>query len=177
MNILRVEEIRKKNIKITNEPIIYYWWFKTESLNKLLKKLSNVSDNEKLKIKNIEGENYALLYIGKAKKGHDRLIKYHIHDSSNFHLTGVENGRLSSLRSTLCGLLELRMSSSKEKINKFMDENCIVEWQSEALNEIETKERMLIKTHYLPLNWQNTKGILSKEHRNILSRSKKEMRN
>ncbi|MBM3456470.1 MAG: hypothetical protein FJX80_15270 [Bacteroidetes bacterium] len=121
--------------------------------------------------------NRCLLYIGKGVNGHDRLIKYHIFDSQNFHAKGVLNGRLPSLRQTICGLLELRMSTSKNQINYFIDLNCIVEFETCDLNELDQHESYKIKNSYLPLNYKDTKGILTPRHRKILSDCKKAMRN
>lgn len=173
---MTVANIRLQDTKITKEPIVYYWWFKTACFSQLLSLLDEELDNEKIVIKEINNEPYALLYIGKGKNGHDRLIKYHIHDSQNFHNTGVENGRLSSLRQTLCGLLQLPMSSSKLQINAFMDQNCFVEYETCRIDELDKLEHDKIKNNYLPLNYQNTKGILTFKHRKILSQSKKRMR-
>jgi hypothetical protein len=176
MELLKVKTIRDNDIRITNDSIVYYWWFKTKSLDILLKKLSGIYSINRLKTREIENENYTLLYIGQAKNGHNRLVKYHIYDSSNFHSKGVENGRLSSLRTTLCGLLDLPMSSSKTEINEFMDFNCVVEWEKYTKDELDKIEKSKIRNNYLPLNYQNTVGILSKEHRKILSNAKKMMR-
>lgn len=176
MNQLDVIAIRTNKLIITNEPIIYYWWFKYKCLNELLDKLIGVFPLDRLETKEIHNDKYALLYIGQAKKGHERLVKYHILDSSNFHFSGVENGRLSSLRTTLCGLLNLPMSNSKSEINNFMDENCIVEWEVYTIEDLNRNEKGMIQSKYLPLNYQHTKGVLSKEHREILRKSKREMR-
>ena len=135
--MMTVANIRLQNTKITKEPIVYYWWFKTACFSQLLSLPFEELDIEKIVIKEIDNEPYGLLYIGKGKIGHDRLIKYHILDSQNFHASGVENGRLSSLRQTLCGLLQLPMSMSKKEINKFIDNNCIVEFEICSLQELE----------------------------------------
>jgi hypothetical protein len=176
MNKNSVKEIRKKGIEITNDPIVYFWWFRTEIFNHLLNKLNSEIELNKIKIKEFNGIKYGLLYVGQAKKGNDRLVKYHILDSNNFHQKGVENGFLSSLRTTLCGLLELPMSESKKEVNEFIDENCIVEWENCTLLELNELEINRIRNNYLPLNYQHTKEILTKEHRKILSKSKKLMR-
>lgn len=173
---MTVSDIRIQDIRITNEPIVYYWWFKINCFDNLLNLLNTETDFERILIREINGEDYGLLYIGKGKKGHDRLVKYHIHDSQNFHTTGVQNGRLSSLRQTLCGLLQLQMSTSKFEINRFMDNNCIVEFETCSLQNLDSIEHEKITTNYLPLNYQNTKNILSSRHRKILSECKKRMR-
>ena len=174
--MMKVSNIRIQDIKITKEPIVYYWWFKTSCFDNLLCLLNGEINIENIVTKKINNEDYGLLYIGKGKNGHDRLIKYHIFDSQNFHNSGVENKRLSSLRQTLCGLLQLQMSISKVAINEFMDQNCFVEFETCSLQELDNLEHQKIRNNYLPLNFQNTLGILTSNHRKILTQSKKRMR-
>lgn len=57
-----------------------------------------------------------------------------------------------------------------------MDTNCIAQWEHGELAALNELEKARIQTHYLPLNYQHTKGTLTKEHRKILSKSKKMMR-
>lgn len=172
----KVAEIRSENIKITRESIVYFWWFKINCFEQLLGSLNEEINHNKIKLLEIGNDNYGLLYIGKGKNGHERLINYHIHDSQNFHGKGVQNGRLSSLRQTICGLLELPMSTSKTFINEFMNENCLVDYYVCDINQLDIIEHKEIRGNYLPLNYQNTKDILSEKHRRILSDSKKRMR-
>ena len=173
---LKAKDVRSENITITNNPIIYFWWFKDSCVKDLLSPLWKEMNHDQISYTEFDDSKYALLYIGKAKKGHDRLIKYHILDSGKFHEKGVNNGRLSSLRQTLCGLLEQPMSEAKQYIDNFMDENCIVQYDECTLDELDLIEKERIQSNYLPLNYQHTKGVLSKEHRKILSSLKKEMR-
>jgi hypothetical protein len=173
---MTVLSIREQSLRITNEPIVYYLWFKKDCFDNLLNLLISEIDINRVLVKKINEEDYGLLYVGKGKNGNDRLVKYHIHDSQNFHKTGVQNGRLSSLRQTLCGLLQLQMSSSKNDINTFMDNNCIVEFESCILEQLDTIEHEKIISNYLPLNYQNTKNILTSRHRKILRDCKRSMR-
>lgn len=139
----------------------------------MLHKLQSEIDESKIKRIQFDDKEFCLLYVGQAKKGHDRLVKYHILDASNFDQKGIENGFLSSLRTTLCGLLELPMSSSKKAINEFIEANGMVQREHgevAALNELE-KDR--IQANYLPLNYQHTKGMMTTEHRKIWSQSKR----
>ena len=138
--MMTVANIRSQDIRITKDSIVYYWWFKTACFEQLLNLLNHEIEFDRILVKEIDGEPFGLLYIGKGKNGHDRLVKYHIHDSQNFHITGVENGRLSSLRQTLCGLLNFPMSISKVAINNFMDNNCIVEFETCLLQDLDTIE-------------------------------------
>lgn len=174
--MIAVKDIRDKDLRITNKPIVYYWWFKTSCFEQLLALLKEEIDFGRIVIKEIHQEPYGLLYIGKGKNGHDRLVKYHIHDSSNFHTKGVQNGRLSSLRQTLCGLLQLPMTSSKNAINSFMDDNCMVEFKTHVLESLDGIEKEEITNNYLPLNSQNTQRTLTTKHRTILSACKKRMK-
>jgi hypothetical protein len=176
MYIQKVSSIRTHNITITKEPIVYCWWFKTNCYIQLFSLLGKEIDYTRIVTKEIDKEIYGLLYIGKGKNGHGRLINYHIHDSQNFHNSGVENGRLSSLRQTLCGLLQLPMTTSKELINNFINENCAIEYDVCELNQLDVIEHNKIRGNYLPLNYQSTKDILTKEHRKILRKCKREMR-
>ena len=84
-----VKEIRLKRLVITNKPIIYYWWFKKSCCDRLFELLRSEIDFQKITEKEINNEIYGLLYIGKGKNGHKRLVDYHIHDRQNFHSTGV----------------------------------------------------------------------------------------
>ena len=122
---------------------------------------------------NYNNEIYFLLYVGKAKNGHQRLIEYHILDKNKFHDTGVQNGRLSSLRQTICGIMGWEMSKSKKQIDDFIDDNCLVEYQIVNLHEILKIESDLIKENYPILNSQNTKSIFPKQHRKILAERKR----
>lgn len=168
-----VVSYRNNKRNITNKPIIYKWWFRNEIVDQLLQGLSSEIKREKISCKG----NYSLLYIGCGKNGHNRLIKYHILDSNKFHQKGVANGRLSSLRQTLCGLLGYEMSTACDKINSFIDENCKVEWyEVENINDIKRMEKEEISKNYLPLNYHNTIGMLTPQHRKLLTELKKKVR-
>jgi hypothetical protein len=174
--MITVTNIRSQNIIITNEPIVYYWWFNIACFEQLLNFLNQEIDFDQILVKDINEETYGLLYIGKGKNGHDRLVKYHILDSQNFHTTGVNNGRLSSLRQTLCGLLNFPMSTSQVDINNFIDQYCIVEYETCFLEDLNTVETDKITNNYLPLNYQHTTGVLTPQHRRILTYCKNSMR-
>lgn len=161
--------------KITDHPIIYKWWFRQDIIITLLDKVISEIDISKILVKN----GYALLYIGSGINGHNRLIKYHILDADNYHIKGVYNRRLSSLRQTLCGLLDCNMSSGFEFINDFIDKYCKIEWRIvnvKTKKDLELIEKKEIIDNYLPLNWKNTKGILTIQHRRILTLSKNAVR-
>jgi len=174
--MIAVHTIRRDNVKITKESIVYYWWFKQSCFKQLLKLLGNEVDYSKITVRVIDHEPYGLLYVGKGKNGNDRLIDYHIHDKQNFHLTGVDNGRLSSLRQTLCGLLQVPMSSGKTIINDFIDRNCVVDYEVVDTLQLDSAELAKISNNYLPLNYKNTIGVLSFRHRQILRQCKRRVK-
>jgi hypothetical protein len=160
--------------KVPKRPIVYRWWFKGPSARALLKPFKN-----EVKIREIEKRNgYWLLYIGRGKNGYERLVKWHILDTSNFHRKKtVKSGRLSSLRQTICGLKKRRMSSSRDWVSAFMRSNCKVEWDElKKGKELFEQEREEIESHYLPLNFQHTTNKLTSAHRGILSKLKRQMK-
>ena len=172
-----VNRIRANNIHITNGPIIYYWWFKKSVLDTLLRTNRLEFDESRVKKLDFENDVYVLLYIGKGKNGNARLVNYHILDQDNYHrLKYVQNGRLSSLRQTLCGLLGMNMSESKEAINEFMDKNCLVDWEEVSQEELNEKEKKKIGDNYLPLNHHHQTNNFSTEYRQNRTRLKTQYR-
>jgi len=88
-----VKSIRKGNILVDKTPIVYSWWFKDSAAKKLLNKLGDYISWQDVCKTTLKGECYFLLYIGKGKNGHTRLVEYHILDKSDFHTKGIKNGR------------------------------------------------------------------------------------
>ena len=170
-----VTAIRHGKISVDSSPIIYYWWFKESSVKILLRKLHDYILWNELSFKNVNGQKYVLLYVGKGKNGKARLADYHILDKSNFHKTGIANSRISSLRASICGLLDITMSSGKNDVDKFIDENCLVNWTVEK-GDLKTAELISIESNYLPLNDHHLNSIYAKEHRKIIRDCKKNMR-
>jgi hypothetical protein len=159
--------------KITYKPIIYKLWVVEEGMTLLLRKLKAEVDVAKLKRQG----NFYLLYIGCGKNGNERLLRYHILDSNKFHVTGITNGRLSSLRQTICGLMGWKMSSAQKLVDSFFDDYCVVTYYETNLIGIKDEEKNLILENYLPLNYHYTKLSLSYIHRKILRDCKRKMRN
>lgn len=170
-----VKSIRKGNILVDKTPIVYSWWFKDSAAKKLLNKLGDYISWQDVCKTTLKGECYFLLYIGKGKNGHTRLVDYHILDKSDFHTKGIKNGRISSLRASICGLLDIQMSLGKEKVDKFIDANCYVNWKIEK-GDLKESEKKSIKSKYLPLNDHYLNCEHAKEHRKILRQCKKDMR-
>jgi len=170
-----VKEVRSGNILVEENPVVYRWWFKQSAVKKLLKKLNKYIIWDDLCEQNIHGQNYVLLYVGKGNSGKGRLVDYHILDKNNFHKTGILNGRISSLRASVCGLLDIPMSTGRAFIDSYFDNNCYVEWSviKTDLKDAETKD---LKSKYLPLNDHHLKSVHAKTHRKILRECKKKMR-
>lgn len=166
----------KQKKLIPGTPIIYEWWFKKSCLDRLFKQVKVKPYCGEIEMKDIDGEEYALLYVGLSKNGHNRLVNWHILDKSNFHKKGVENGRLSSLRQTLAALLGKNMTAAKKAVSDFMDENCIIEWQEYSIGELDEQEKSTIKENYLPLNYKHTTEQLTKEYRAAISELKRKHR-
>lgn len=176
MTAINKNYIKLSEFRFIPDTIIYYFWFNKNCFNELFKLLEEVIDYSKIKIKKFNEEEYGLLYIGETKIGYKRLIEWHILDSQNLHEKGVINKTLSSLRQTLCGLLELEMSKSREKITNFFLKNCIIEYEECEKDKLKEIEKEKIKSFYLPLNYQHTSKNLTKRHREILSDSKNKQR-
>ena len=176
MSTINKNYIKLSEFRFMPETIIYYFWFNKNCFKELFKLLEEVIDYSKIKIKKFNEEEYGLLYIGETEKGYERLIQWHILDSQNLHEKGVINKRLSSLRQTLCGLLELEMSKSREKITNLFLENCIIEYEECEKDKLKKTEKEKIQSFYLPLNYQHTTKNLTKRHREILTDCKNKQR-
>ena len=50
MESLKVKFIRENELKITKEPIVYYWWFKTNIFGNLLSKLKTEIEIERIEL-------------------------------------------------------------------------------------------------------------------------------
>ena len=154
---LRVEIAQKGN-PVCKSPGVYCWWFKKDAALELLKVFPDLDIN-KLRSREIEGEEYLALYFGISKDIKQRA-KWHI---CQHHITSsVRLGFLSTLRQTLSALLKTDMSKSENVVNKFMDENCYWEWDYTTTlleaKEIEESELTLTEFCY-PLNIQGNKTV------------------
>lgn len=171
---LRTLIAQKKN-PVSKCSGVYCWWFKKDAALNLLTLFSDL-DKNKLRKREIEGEEYLALYFG-ISKDMKRRAKWHIcqhHTSSSVRL-----GFLSTLRQTLSALLKTDMSKSENVVNKFMDENCYWEWgyTTTLLEAKEIEESELTQTEFCyPLNIQGNKTVsvqwlkLLKEMRNMYNK-------
>jgi hypothetical protein len=170
----KVSELRNKTIVKT--PILYKWWFKKDAALKLITPLLDEISIEKIVKVTANNIEYWMLYVGIGINGHQRLIEYHILDKNKFHERGVINGRLSSLRQTISGLLFIHMSKSKKVIDEFIDSNCLIEFDEVSIEKISTLEKVTIQHEYPVLNYMGTKLIFTKSHRRILTALKKQVK-
>lgn len=135
----------------------YRWWFKEDAAFVLIEKMQKwLPDKNKFLLRDIDRKTYVALYFGISKDMRGR-IKWHAcqkHTPST-----VSNGFLSTLRQTLSALLEKHMSVSYDIVNKFIDENCIWEWDySDNPHKVELEE-LSQEHYYYPLNVKDNKTI------------------
>ena len=200
-----VEELRGligKKKSISTRKGVYTWWFKESCVEKFLKPLTDKGLlTDKIIVRTFPGlkEKYWLLYVGiaSAEDGIDNRFKWHIaqkHKPSN-----IKKGYLSTLRRTISALLfcehgccekaGILLNSNDDvnekaetELNKFMNENCILQWfvfddeggkaieksQLEALETkvIEHKNDKGEKTGYFPLNIQKNWIYSKSENKN-----------
>lgn len=182
-------EIRSSKDGIGKDVGVYCWWFKDDCVEFLLKKISKDVDWKCLADKSLQHKifgnvKYTALYIGIAagkKKGILERFKWHIEQKHT--VSNVTKGYLSTLRRTLSALLNFKLLkngievnlNSQEKLNAFIDENCVLEWNyypRKTKKDLETLEDEIINSGYYPLNIQSNKQI-TKDLRKKLSDMRK----
>ena len=182
-------EIRSSKEGIGKDVGIYCWWFKDDCVESLFKKVSkdiewNRLAKETLQHKKIGNVKYTALYIGVAadkKKGILARFKWHIEQKHT--VSNVSKGFLSTLRRTLSALNGFKLlksstevdSKSQEKLNTFIDKNCVLEWNyypKRSKKDLAAIEDEIINSGYYPLNIQGNKQT-SKELRKKLGDMRK----
>ncbi len=182
-------EIRSSKDGIGNDVGIYCWWFKDDCVESLLKRISKDVDwkrlaDESLQHKIFGNVKYTALYVGIAagkKKGILGRFKWHIEQKHT--VSNVTKGYLSTLRRTLSALLNFKLlknntevnSDAQEKLNAFIDENCVLEWSyypRKSKKDLEAIEEGIINFGYYPLNIQSNKQV-SKDLRKKLGDMRK----
>lgn len=182
-------EIRSSKDGIGNDVGIYCWWFKDDCVESLLKRISKDVDwkrlaDESLQHKIFGNVKYTALYVGIAagkKKGILGRFKWHIEQKHT--VSNVTKGYLSTLRRTLSALLNFKLlknntevnSDVQEKLNAFIDENCVLEWNyypRKSKKDLEAIEEGIINSGYYPLNIQSNKQV-SKDLRKKLGDMRK----
>ena len=148
-------------IPVPKEPILYRWWFHSESeVVKLLrawkgkdsKKPINLLDGVLTK-KFPDGETYYALYFGKSNKGYRRYIQ---HSTGNIHT--------STLRRTIHSLLtdeEYNKPVHEQQIDEIL-KDCYFEWaviDKEEESLVECIEAICIVHGTYPLNIDGNPAI------------------
>lgn len=150
----------------------YRWWCDKEAAAGILGQLGIEMTDSHLKSKEFDGKDYIAIYFGISKNLNDR-IKWHI---CQVHTEcSVRSGFLSTLRQTLSALLNSDMNKSQQLVNKFMDDNCILEYDNvSTLEEVENIEKHELShaDYYYPLNISGAKSI-PKEIKNKLTTLRK----
>lgn len=181
--------IRSSKEEIGKDVGIYCWWFKDNCVEALLKRISKDVDwkrlaGESLQHKKFNNVKYTALYVGIAagqKKGILERFKWHIEQKHT--VSNVTKGYLSTLRRTLSALMNFKLLKSsteinciaQEKLNKFMDENCVLEWNyypKKSKKYLETIEDGIINSGYYPLNIQSNRQV-TKDLRKKMSEMRK----
>ncbi len=159
-NRIMVADLRL-NLKFyaPRDPVLYMWWFKTQSMYLLLGKLSDDIDWSLIEHDTIRGNDYCALYVGIGKSCRQRF-GWHIRQHHT--LKTVEHGFLSTLRFTLSALLGIYATESEQAVSDFMNENCCLDWTCypgctrEKLCEMEEQR---IQNGYFPLNIQSNHKV------------------
>ena len=161
------EKIETASDSFKKEPGVYRLWVKEGPSLDILKGLDCQNMADKLLQKNIQGTDFLAMYFGMSKNTFGRL-KWHMLQKHNAKT--VKNGTISTLRHTLSAILfkGKGLTSTKDKLDKWMDENCFFEWgytpDKSRAADIEKDE---ISRNIYPLNIQGNKRI-SKDLRNQL---------
>lgn len=177
-------EIRSSKGIIGKDVGIYCWWFKDNCVDALLKRISKDIDWKRLADVSLQHKvfgnvKYTALYVGIAagkKKGILERFKWHIEQKHT--VSNVTKGYLSTLRRTLSALLNFRLLknsteinlNSQEKLNTFIDENCVLEWNyypRKSKKDLETIEDGIINSGYYPLNIQGNKQVAKELRKNL----------
>ena len=148
-------------IPVPKEPILYRWWFHSESeVVKLLRAWKSKDSKEPINLlegvlseKFPDGKTYYALYFGKSNKGYRRYIQ---HSTGNVHT--------STLRRTIHSLLtdeEYNKPIHEKQIDEIL-KDCYFEWaviDKEEENLVECIEAICIVHGTYPLNIDGNPAI------------------
>ena len=148
-------------IPVPKEPILYRWWFHSESeVVKLLRAWKGKDSKEPINLldgvltkKFPDGETYYALYFGKSNKGYRRYIQ---HSTGNIHT--------STLRRTIHSLLtdeEYNKPIHEKQIDELL-KDCYFEWaviDKEEESLVECIEAICIVHGTYPLNIDGNPAI------------------
>ena len=161
-----------RNDKKDSKAGVYRWWFRKESAVNILSSIKHLIEWDNIQYKIINGEDYLALYFGMTKNVKNRF-KWHI--SQKHNPNSIKRGFISTLRRTLSALLDKPLSVSEDEINKFIDDNCVLEWEyCDSEKEAKKIEKEELNETYYPLNLQDNK-IISKELKSILTQKRKDV--
>lgn len=159
-NIEKISSIRASIKSLSNDSVVYMWWFKKDCVDSLLKPLSVSIATLNLEHKVIYGVDYYCLYVGIGQSCKERF-NWHINQEHSE--STINSGVLSTLRNTLSALLGLDCSKSMNAVNDFIDTNCNLEWDlypSKSKKELEEIESKLINGDFQrPLNIQGNENM------------------
>lgn len=183
-----VSDIRLSKNGIEKKVGIYCWWFRDDCIELLLKRISKDVDwkrlaDESLQHKMFNGVKYTALYVGIAAGKDGILGRFKWHVEQNHSISNITKGYLSTLRRTLSALLKFELlknsievnRNSQEKLNAFIDEKCVLEWNyypQKSKKDLEKIEDEIINSGYFPLNIQGNQQV-SKNFRKKLSDMRK----
>ena len=150
-----------KPILVPKEPVLYRWWFYSESeVVKLLRAWKSKDSKEPINLlegvlseKFPDGKTYYALYFGKSNKGYRRYIQ---HSTGNIHT--------STLRRTIHSLLtdeEYNKPIHEKQIDEIL-KDCYFEWaviDKEEENLVECIEAICIVHGTYPLNIDGNPAI------------------
>lgn len=169
MNMTNLESVAvlRRMIECKQSPFkksagIYRWWFKESAARHLLSQLQPPSVNtNNIAKREIDGECYWALYFGISSNMRGRAA-WHIRQTHT--LAAVGRGFLSTLRQTLSALLRKEMSRSRCVIDKYMDDNCYLEWgYTDGLDKAREEEKVRLSTspyaEIYPLNIQDNHTV------------------
>lgn len=171
-----VSDIRSSKNDIEKTVGIYCWWFRDDCIEFLLKRISKDIDwkrlaDESLQHKMFNNIKYTALYVGIAAGKDGILGRFKWHIEQNHSISNITKGYLSTLRRTLSALLNFKLlkssievnRSSQEKLNAFIDENCVLEWNyypKKSKKDLKKIEDEIINSGYFPLNIQGNQQVL-----------------
>ena len=150
-----------KPILVPKEPVLYRWWFYSESeVVKLLRAWKSKDSKEPINLlegvlseKFPDGKTYYALYFGKSNKGYRRYIQ---HSTGNIHT--------STLRRTIHSLLtdeEYNKPIHEKQIDEIL-KDCYFEWaviDKEEESLVECIEAICIVHGTYPLNIDGNPAI------------------
>ena len=130
---------------------IYFWWVNSEAAAVI----DNLSPNTQMGMcqkRNINGEEYSLVYVGLAKNLSSRVKDWHIKQKHSD--SAVRSGFISTLRHTIAAILGQNLYA-QEAINNFQNKYMLVGFIE--TEDYKVEELKFIGSCSLPLNIRDNK--------------------